>query len=514
MSTVPPARRSATRWLRYGILASTLAVAGALVAGPVWVKPIHAATGLPFDQLENHANLQYAEQYVSAVASQRALAIFVICVALWSTNLIALSSTGLLAVALLPILGVTPPSQSFAYFGNSAVFFIIGVFVMAAAMIRTGLSKRLTLMLLQRFDRRPRLLVAGVVCSAAFLALWMPEHAVAAMMFPIVLEVAETLRLEPGRSGYARMLFMGLAWGAIIGGVGTFLGGARAPLALELLRESYLDDQGRAAYQVSFLGWMKASMPLVIILTGIAVLILLRLVRCEITTITPATRMLNERVAELGPMSSRERRLALVGAATIVGWIVLGHRVDLAIIAVLGAVAVSVLRIAGWRELQEYVNWGVVVMYGGAIAIGSAMKDTHAMLWLAQGLLPGGNVNPILLLLAMAALAMVVTEAISNAAAVAVLLPVGYALCGQAEPAIHPLAMTYAVTIPAGLAFALPISSPPNAICYASGYYSMAEMRRLGIPLNLVALLVFALVMLLYWPLVGIDLTTPAAVGP
>lgn len=485
---------STQQWIKYAILAVALAMAGVLLLGPTWVRPeVEVSDGIP------------------ERAGQHALAIFVICLALWGTNLIAQSSTGLLAIALLPTLGVTTARQSFAYFGNTAVFFILGVFVLATAMIHTGLSKRLTLLLLQRFDRHPRLLVAGVVCSAAFLAMWMPEHAVAAMMFPIVLEVADSLRLERLRSGYAKALFLALAWGSIIGGVATFLGGARAPLALGLLQDSFRGADGQALYQVSFVDWMRASMPIVIILTVVAVVVLLRFVRWEIDDITPATRMLNERVAALGPMSPQERRLAVVGVGTIVSWIALGHRVDLSVIAVLGAVAVSVLRIAEWRHIQDYVNWGVVVMYGGAIALGSAMEETNAMHWVAQKVLPAGGTSPMVLLLTMAALTIATSSAISNVAAVAVLLPVGYALGGQTEPAIHPLAMTYTVALSSGLAFALPISSPPNAICYASGYYSLGQVPKYGVPLTLISWLVVAAVMLVYWPLAGIEITLPAS---
>jgi sodium-dependent dicarboxylate transporter 2/3/5 len=344
--------------------------------------------------------------------------------------------------------------------------------------------------------------------------MWMPEHAVAAMMFPIVLGVAESLHLEPGKSGYAKALFFALAWGAIIGGVATFLGGARAPLALGLLHDSFRDADGQAIYQVSFLGWMKASMPIVIIMTGVAVLVVVRWIPSEIDDITAATRMLNDRVAELGPMSSAERRLAVLGVATIGSWIVLGRHVDLAVIAILSAVAVSVLRIAEWRHIQGYVNWGVVIMYGGAIALGSAMKDTHAMHWVARQVLPGGDVSPGLLLVGMATLTIAISTAISNAAAVAVLLPVGYALCSQTDPPIHPLAMTYVVALSSGLAFALPISSPPNAICYASGYYGLTDVVKFGVPLTIASWVVLVLVVLVYWPLVGIEITLPATVAP
>lgn len=498
--------------LRRGLMAVSAVAALVLLFGPTWVRPVHDATGLYYDQLEGHA--EYAGLYQPEYAAQRALAVFVLCLGLWATNLIPQSATGLLALALLPVLGVAPARQSFAYFGNSAVFFIVGVFIMAAAMIRTGLSKRLTLLLLQRFDRHPRLLVGGVLCSATFLAMWMPEHAVAAMMFPIVLELAETLQLKPRNSRYALALFFALAWGAIIGGTATFLGGARAPLALELLRDTFLDADGNPLYYVSFLGWMRASIPQVLVLTAVSAFILFKFVPSEISDITPATRMLNERVRALGPMSPPERRLAVLGLVTIASWIFLGHRVDLGVTAVLGAVAVCALRIAGWRDLEEFVNWGVVLMYGGAIALGSAMKDTHAMLWVAEAVLPAGQVSPWLLLVLMVPMTIGLSSVISNAAAVAVLLPVGYALGTQTVPAIHPLAMTYVIGICSGLAFALPISSPPVAICYASGYYRMLEVPRYGLPLTVIAWVVFVAMMFLYWPMVGIEITLPPGAAP
>ena len=174
----------------------------------------------------------------------------------------------------------------------------------------------------------------------------------------------------------------------------------------------------------------------------------------------------------------------------------------------------SAARIASWRDIEEFVNWGVVLMYGGAIALGSAMKDTHAMIWLAKALLPTGQISPLMLLVLMVPLTMAVSSVISNAAAVAVLLPVGYALGAQTEPAIHPLAMTYVVGICSGLAFALPISSPPVAICFASGYYRMLHVPRYGIPLTGVACVVFVVVMLVYWPLVGIEITVPSGAAP
>ena len=170
--------------------------------------------------------------------AQTSIAIFVLCVVLWVTNFLPMSITGLIAIVAIPLLQVADSKATFALFGSSAIFFILGAFILSTSLMKSGLSKRLAVFFLKNFDRNPAMLVLGVLVTTFFLAFWMPAHAVTAMMFPIVLEIVESLRLKPKESKYAMMLFFGLAWGAIIGGIATFLGGARAPLALELLRDN------------------------------------------------------------------------------------------------------------------------------------------------------------------------------------------------------------------------------------------------------------------------------------
>jgi len=473
------------------LLASGVALT--LILAPTCIEPIEPTSGRPY-----HALGADHPEFVPKHAPQRALAVFVVAVALWITNVIPLAATGLLAIALLPLLDVMPAPVAFSYFGNRAVFFILGVFLLAAAMIDTGLSKRMTLVFLQRFDRGPGRLIVGVVCSAAFLALWMPAHAVAAMMFPIILEIAEALRLERGRSNYAKMLFLGLAWGATIGSVGTFLGGARAPLAIGLLKDKFPEAH------VTFLGWAAAAMPVVLVLVLVAVGLLRRWFRTDLTDVRGATAMIDERVRSLGRMSARERRLAGLGLATVAAWIGLGDRIGLGVIAVLAAAMLFVLRIAPWRRLQDYVNWGVVVMYGGAVALASALDETHAAEALVSRALAGRQIPPFALLVLMSLIAIGLTETMSNAAAVAVLMPIGLGLCIPAG--IAPLTMTLAITIPAGLAFSLPISSPPNAISFSAGYYGVRDVLRAGVPMNVISLIVFLLVMRFVWPWIGLRL--------
>ncbi len=458
------------------VIVVVAAIGAAILAwGPLWLTPEELPADRPF-------------------AAQRALAIFLVCMSLWLTNYIPLAATGLLAVALLPVLGVMPQEDAFALFGNRAVFFMLGVFLLAAATIATGLSKRLTLLFLQRFDRTPTQLIAGVLLSSAFLALWMPEHAVAAMMFPIIVEVTDILKLEKGKSDYGKTLFLALAWGCMIGGVGTFLGGARAPLALGLLSARFPEKT------ISFVHWFVAAAPVVVIMLGVAWVMLRRTLKIDVDSIQPATRMLDERVRRLGVLSGPERRLGFLWVVTIVSWITMGHSVGLGVIAILSATLLFILQIVDWRQIQDYVNWGVLIMYGGAVALGSALNETHAFHWIVQRTL-NPEIPAFLVLAFMVTAAIVLTEGISNSAAVAILLPIGYSLC---EPlGIDPVTMTMAVGITAGLAFSLPISSPPNAICFSAGFYRVREVVRRGVLMSAIALVVMLVVIGLYWPMLG-----------
>jgi len=422
-------------------------------------------------------------------AAQRCVAVFILAVALWFTSIIPLPASGLLVIALLPLLNVLPADTVFSFFGNSAVFFIMGVFLLAAAMIATGLSKRITLLALQRFDRTPHRLINGVLLSAAFLALWMPSYGVAAMIYPIAVEIVDAMKLERGHA-YAKRLFLALAWGSIIGSCGTILGGGRGPLALSLLEKEY------PGQTIEFLQWAIACIPLVVLLTAAAAVILRVRLPDDVDDVTPATQMLDERVRLLGPMSGRERRLAWLTVLTIAAWIAVGKTFGIAVIAALAAGSLFLLRIVEWNAIQGYVNWGVIVLYGGAVVLGQSLTETHAMEWLSRLVIT--QQTPSWLVLALLVLvAMALTEAISNAAAVAILLPIGFAL-GEMT-GIRPVMMTLVVTVPTGLSFLLPVSSPPNAIAFAAGHYSVREVVTLGWWLTVCAFVVMLLVVYVWW---------------
>jgi len=416
-----------------------------------------------------------------STAGLRAIGVAWITLTLWFLAPVPLAATGLLAVVLLPALGIVDDERAFSYFGNRAVFFLLGVFILTGALIRTGLSKRAALLFLSRVGQSPSRLVLGVLVLCSFLALWMPEHAVAAMAYPVVLEITRALGLRKGRSPLGTALFLALAWGAISGGVGTLLGGARAPLALEIAGQ--LGEE-----RITFATWARAAVPISVIVTAIGFLLLRVRFRAEVASVEPARRILSDELALIGKMRSAEWRAGLIALTCIALWITLGDRWGLALISVGAAVAVFFFRIARWRDLVDYVNWNVIVMYGGAIALGKALVETGAASYLAQHL-PTAHVIP-----CYSGLGLIMSQAISNAAAVVVVLPAGLGLAENAP------ALTIAIAVAAGLAYCFPVSTPANAIIDASGFVTRRQMAGLGVIMMLAGWIVLVLASLVYWP--------------
>ncbi len=429
------------------------------------------------------------------VAGQRALAAFVVCLILWVTRVIPLAVTSLLAIVLIPLLGILDSSEAFSLFGNQAVFFILGAFILAAALMKSGLSSRMALLFLRRFGSTPRSLLIGAMLVPALLSFLMPEHAVAAMMFPIILEVVHSLKLKPLKDNYGQALFLSMAWGAAIGGVATFLGGARNALAVGILKQS-------TGQFIGFFEWTIAVLPLVIVMLVIAHLIIGRFFPSQITDVKDAVVALENKNKKLGKMSLEERLIGLVMILTILAWVFLGGRYELATIAILAVVALFALQLVEWKDLEEYVNWGIILMYGGAITLGFALEKSGAASWLAKVTITSWAKSPFLVVALLALVSLLFTEGMSNAAVVAMLLPVGLGIGKQYG--IDLRIMVFAIAVPAGLGFGLPMGNPPNAIAYSSGYINPRKMLTIGLILDLVAWSVFLIMIKIYWPLINI----------
>ncbi len=432
-----------------------------------------------------------------SVEGLHALAIFCVCLVLWVTSALPLMITSLLAIILLPLSGVMPAGKAYALFGNEAVFFILGVFILAACLMKSRLSTRLALFVLRRFGHTPRTLLVSIFLLNAVMSFFMSEHAVAAMNFPIIMEIVGVLRLPKQRSNYARALFLAMAWGTTIGGVATLLGGARAPLALGMVKEA-------TGQTFTFLEWALASLPITLGMLVVGYCVIVRFFPIDVASIREADDLLAEKSLALGRMSVKEKGIALVMVLTLLGWIVGGEEFGLGSVAIGAVVVLFAFDLVKWQDVEGYVSWGILLMYGGAIALGAATNSSGAANWLSQNTISKWSSDGPVAVAIISALSIVLTEAMSNSAVVAMLMPVTLGVAN--DFAMDPRVMALVVAVPAGLGFTMPIGTPANAIAYSSGYLSMRDMMVPGFILAVSSWAVFNLVARLFWPLLGISL--------
>ncbi|GAB6099394.1 SLC13 family permease [Halanaerocella petrolearia] len=432
-----------------------------------------------------------------SIAGKNSFAVFILCLSLWVSQAIPLSVTGLLGIALMPLLNILELEHTFALFGNKAIFFILGALILAAGIYQTGLGSRIAFKIMRTFGQSPRKLLLGILLSSAFLSCIMPEHAVAALLFPIIVEIATSLELEPLQSSYAKYLFLSMAWGAIAGGITTFLGGARNLLAVGLLEKNY-------GITIGFFEWIKYSWPIPTLILVVVSIFLTKVLEIDLDSIKPARDKLRKKMAEAGELTVKEKKLSVVLSLVVFSWLFLSQWIDIAVISILGGVLTFVINVVEWEDIEQYINWGVILMYGGAIVVATSLVETGATNWLSKAVFSNLELSPFTFLIFLAIFTMMITEGVSNVAAVAIILPLAYSIGDIYN--INPVIITLSVALPGGLAFSLPMGSPPNAIAFSSGYYRVDEAVRLGVILMLVAWVSYILVAKFYWPLIGLEI--------
>ena len=426
----------------------------------------------------------------------KVLCLFVLCVLLWSTNLIPLSITSLLAIAAVPLLGVMEASQAYSYFGNKAVFFILGVFILSASMVSCGLSTRISICVMKNWSSTPSQLITSIYCFAGISSCFMSEHAVAVILFPIIHEITQSLNLKRESSVFAKSMYFSMAWGCIIGGAMTVLGGGRVPLAIEMLEKSTVGTE-----TIGILQYTQLSFPLVLSMFAGGWLVLKFLFPPDIQDIEAARKALQHKSQIMGKLTFQEKGIALVMLITLVCWFVFGDQLGIANIAIISIVLLFVLNLITWKMVEAHINWAIVLMYGGAICLGEVMAETGAALWLAEKLFSGIVDSPITFLLIIALLSTLLTTFMSNSAVIAILLPTAISMSPAYD--IHPALATMTVILPSNFAFILPIATPASALAYSSRFLTLKEMIWSGSLLSLLGLGCFLILLVFYWPMVG-----------
>jgi len=420
------------------------------------------------------------------------IGILVMAAVLWITEPIPLAVTGLLIMIMQPLLHVMSPNEVFSSFGNQAVFFLIGAFILAGAIEKHGLHRRIALKFLSSFEKNPRFFTFGIMISCAFLSFVMPEHGVAALFLPIVASILIAMKIVPKESNFGKVSMLCVAFGCSIGSLGTLIGGARNPLTVGILSD--------AGINVTFFDWMKYSMPVVIIALPLVWLVLQFSFPIKIKDISAARREIKNQVSIAGKMRKNEFLVLIILIVTILLWIFFSSHqyFGLAVIAILGSILLFLTGTITWKDVEKRVPWGIILLYGGAITLGIGIQKTGAGEWVANILFNTAGVNPYLVILIMIIFTILLTNIMSNIGAVAILLPIGLAIATEI-PGVSPLLASMIIALSGGLAFMLVIATPGNAITYSSGYFSTRDLFKAGSIANILCIAVIFIVATVYW---------------
>ena len=339
-----------------------------------------------------------------------------------------------------------------------------------------------------------------MMLTSALLSFIMSEHAVAAMMFPLVVIISKRLSSSPEGSSYSRVLFLAMAWGCVIGGIATMLGGARVPLAVGLLQEatgSTEPSRLRSGRWGCFPSSSSCSPSATFLLT--------RYYPIKILTVIEADAVIDKQLRDCGRPLLEERFLALLLVCTIVAWVFWGATTAImAAIAILSVVLLFMFRVVKWRQIQENMEWGVILMYGGAIAMSSILNSTDAGKWFTTTYVVPHLSSPWALIVILSLMTMALTEALSNAAVVAIVVPLGLSIANTVG--LDPKVVVYAVASASSMNYVLPMSTPAVAIAYSSGYL---KIREVIVPASIMWVVSWVTLMLtakFWWPFLGVNI--------
>jgi len=405
--------------------------------------------------------------------------------------------------------GVVTRQQVAMLYWDDACWFIMGSLMFAAAFVKTGVDKRVCLIMFRKLavpNARWITLIFFIIIAP--LAAFISDHALAAMFLPIgMLLYQNSLTTEiPEDPELGKMLMIAIAMACNIGGMGSPSGGARNVIMMTYLTDMFGIDIG-------YFQWVTYCFPFLIVMIPIAWFVLNWRFKPRVISLAPAMDQLRYEIGKMGPWNRKQIYALVIFSVMVFGWFtektfyelgIYPVRLGIGVIAMGGAVAYILSGVVNWRDYQQKVDWGVVWLYAGAIIFGRTLDSTGAAYWLARTaidlLAPLGMDSGLPLMAASNGITAVITNLMADGPAAASVGPITLNMAGLVHPgtAFLPF-MAMATAIASSFAYCLIIGTPPNAIVYASGYLEPKDFLRIGVPLWFVANIVLLLFTAIFW---------------
>jgi sodium-dependent dicarboxylate transporter 2/3/5 len=434
------------------------------------------------------------------VQISRMLGVLALCAIWWGTEAISIYATALLPGVLLPLLGILPLTEALAQYANKLIFLFLGGFLIARAMMKWGIDRRMALGILIRVGDSPKRLVLYFMALTAFLSAFISNTATTAMMLPIGMAVLSGSKLKAD-SRLGIVLLLGIAYSATIGGMATLVG-----TPPNVLLSGFVDTL--LGEEITFFDWLEVGLPFAIVMLPLTWWFLWMMYKPQAKAIASESAIEEER-ATLGTLELGGKYTIAAFVLVAFLWIsrpfwtkiplpvmeLLQDRFDDALIALMCALLLFIVPtdVKRWKTALNWgdaksISFGILYLFGGGLALGKGLFASGAAEWIASSLPLSSGLHPFVLIIIVTVIASFLSEIASNTAVANMLIPILIAI-GTAI-GVSPFLLIIPATLACSNVFMLPISTPPNAIVYGSGKLSMTDMLRTGFWLHLIGLVI------------------------
>ena len=431
----------------------------------------------------------------------------------WITEAIPIPVTSLLPLVLFPLTGGLDLKLTASSYGDKIIYFYMAGFFLAIAMEKWNLHKRIALNIINVVGYNKKSMVLGFMIATAFLSMWLSNTSTSIMMLPIGIAIVSQVSLKNNilNSNFGKVLMLGIAYSASIGGFATIYG---TPPNLILLSniEEYFN------LSIDFFSWFIMAFPLSCILLFICWYYLVNFSFDLSSLSNVSKKTISSQIKELGKIKYEEKGVLLIFIVFILGLLFKQFisefipQIDDTIIAISIAIFLFLIKSSdGENNLIEWSDgvklpWGIILLFGGGLSIATAMKSSGLALWIGELAYNIDSLDLILIVLIIVVIVNFLTEITSNLATVSMLLPILASI--SISLGIHPYIIMVSATIAASCAFMLPVATPPNAVVFGSGYLKMTDMVKTGLVMNVISIVIVSLYVYFVLPMLwNIDIS-------
>ena len=442
-----------------------------------------------------------------SIEAHRTAALFLLMGVWWATEAVPVAVTALVPLALFPLLGIVDIQDAANPYANKTIYLFFGGFLIATAIQKWDLHKRIALFVLENAGSNGASLIFGFMLTAAVISMWVMNTATTIMLLPIGLAVVSVVKTtvnylsKEDIESFQLALLLGIAYGATIGGMSTLIGTGPNGMLAAFMADNYDLD-------ISFVDWMKVGVPLSAVMLPCSWFILTKVIfRVNFETSSETRDLLSTMKNDLGELKGPELKVLIVFFLTALAWMFRTALDNFSLLSGLSDAGIAMISalflfllpsgskdkkgaLLEWQDAQENVPWGLLVLFGGGLSLANAVQSTGLAVWIGS-LIPQG-ISLVLVVILVVILIIFLTELTSNMATTATFLPVVAAIAIQSD--FDPILVTAAVALAASCAFMLPVATPPNAIVFGSGLIRVPQMARAGFLINVLGIIIVSFV--------------------